>query len=187
MNKAQLLEDLTLLVKSLIPDIDDDCVASGDDDGGMPGIDITIGADADGWSYQTGDNSFTGGAYGYASWGISSIYRDSDPAAVARELVASLDEAHSDTSPPIWDAPVYAVTAGRCIERDGVRFVYIAICSKDDGSNGRMCDPWEADEFTRDAVKAVNLMHALIKAGCGSDESVNGADIVDLINEHLTQ
>lgn len=186
MNRKEFESDLALLVASLIPQIGDEYRATEDPSDETPGMSITIGADADGWAYQTGDNSFSGGAYGYASWGIASIYRDSVPADVAAELVSSLDDAHSETLRPLWDAPVYEVSAGRVILRDGARFVSVNRLELNDGSGGHTCDPWEADEFTRDTVRAVNLMHALIAMGLGSDEEVNGADVVDEICRHLS-
>lgn len=59
-------------------------------------IQLTIGATIlpDGtasWSYQTGDNSFTGGAYGHATWGVAWISHESDPEEIAREIVDEID------------------------------------------------------------------------------------------------
>ena len=60
----------------------------------LPSICLTIGWDPDdgAWSYQTGDNSFTGGAYGYPIWAVTSVYRRQDSRAVARDLIDQLDE-----------------------------------------------------------------------------------------------
>jgi hypothetical protein len=91
MKRSELKTDLTALIASLIPEIDDDYRASDDPDDTEPGMQLTIGADADGWSYQTGDNSFTGGAYGYDHWGIGSIYRDTNPAECAEEIINDLE------------------------------------------------------------------------------------------------
>lgn len=38
------------------------------------------------WSYQTGDNSYTGGAYGHPFWGVVSLYRRSNSAALADDI-----------------------------------------------------------------------------------------------------
>ena len=64
------------------------------DQDSLPSIDLTIGWDPDdgAWSYQTGDNSFTGGAYGYPIWAVTSVYRRNDSRAVARDLINQLDE-----------------------------------------------------------------------------------------------
>lgn len=89
---SALESDLVMLFRSLIPDIDDDCRASEDPDDDVPGMSVTVGAtvEEDGslsWNYQTGDNSFAGGAYSYPTWGVVSLYQESDPAEVARECV----------------------------------------------------------------------------------------------------
>ena len=60
----------------------------------LPSIDLTIGWDPETgeWSYQTGDNSFTGGAYGYPIWAVTTIYRRRDSRAVARGLIDQLED-----------------------------------------------------------------------------------------------
>ena len=65
-----------------------------EDQDSLPSIDLTIGFNPDdgSWSYQTGDNSFTGGAYGYPIWAVTAIYRRQDSRAVARDLIDQLDE-----------------------------------------------------------------------------------------------
>ena len=64
------------------------------DDESLPSIDLTIGFNPDdgSWSYQTGDNSFTGGVYGYPIWAVTSVYRRQDSRAVARDLINQLYE-----------------------------------------------------------------------------------------------
>ena len=53
--------------------------------------DLTIGMNPAGeWSFQTGDNSFTGGAYGYPHWAVVSITEDSDPAEVFQDICDQL-------------------------------------------------------------------------------------------------
>jgi hypothetical protein len=91
MNRDEFKAGLTALIAGLIPKIGDDYRASDDPSDDVPGMQITIGADGDGWSYQTGDNSYTGDAYGYQYWGLGAIYRDSDPAEVAEELLRDLE------------------------------------------------------------------------------------------------
>lgn len=87
--------DMVALVNRLIPTIDDGYCAyepEPGDDSGIPSMLLTIGADADGWAYQTGDNSFTGGAYGFADWSSVAIYRDSDPVEVANEIISGFPD-----------------------------------------------------------------------------------------------
>lgn len=60
----------------------------------VPGVQLTVGLnDAGEWSWQTGDNSFTGGAYGYPYWAVTGVYRRSNSRAVARDLQDQLVEA----------------------------------------------------------------------------------------------
>lgn len=77
---------LRAMLTELKSQIDEDTRASVDDD--QPGIQVTIGwNDKDGsWSYQTGDNSFTGGAYGYPHWAVVSLYADSDVVELAKDI-----------------------------------------------------------------------------------------------------
>ena len=42
------------------------------------------------WGFQTGDNSFTGGAYGHPFWGVAWISSESHPAWVAREILGEI-------------------------------------------------------------------------------------------------
>ena len=88
----ELEKQLIPLIKSLKKQIGDDYRASDDPSDDVPGMQITIGFTAEteeddfSWSYQTGDNSYTGGAYCHKIWGVGSIYRRSKSADVAREL-----------------------------------------------------------------------------------------------------
>lgn len=84
---------LVELIKELIPTIDDDYRAfEYDDEYSTPGIQITISNNTacTTWSYQTGDNSYTGSCYGDPYWGVGAIYRDSNPEDVATELIDNL-------------------------------------------------------------------------------------------------
>lgn len=83
------------LLDSLITDIADDYRATDDPDDDTPGMCVTFGLSCDdngelSWSYQTGDNSFTGGAYGHRHWAVVYLHRDSDTAELAKE---AMDEA----------------------------------------------------------------------------------------------
>lgn len=67
------------LLRSLKHDIGDEFRCSDDAEDTMPGMLVTFGLDDAGeWSYQTGDNSFTGGAYGFAAWGCACLHRRSN-------------------------------------------------------------------------------------------------------------
>ena len=93
MNRDTFRDDIVRLVTALIPDIADDYRATDDPEDNEPGMMLTIGADADGWGYQTGDNSFTGGADSFPDWAVVYLARDSDPAEVAEDIIGQLCEA----------------------------------------------------------------------------------------------
>jgi hypothetical protein len=84
--KLPTIHDLAELIKAIKPDIADEYI---DDEDTIPGIDVTIGCDPETgrWSYQTGDNSFTGGAYHYPIWGVGRIYRRTNSRDLARDLI----------------------------------------------------------------------------------------------------
>ena len=98
MSKLPTIRELAELVRHVAkqvprandPDADDYRM----DQYSLPSIDLTIGWDPDDgvWSYQTGDNSCHGSAYGYPVWAVTSVYRRQDSRAVARDLINQLDE-----------------------------------------------------------------------------------------------
>lgn len=51
-------------------------------------LQLTIGVSEDGkkWGYQTGDNSVTGGAYGFPHWAVVDIFYDSDLDYLKRDI-----------------------------------------------------------------------------------------------------
>jgi hypothetical protein len=91
--KLPTVKELAALVRAVKRDIDTDCYADEEDAhaGGPNGISLTVGWQEDGgWSYQTGDNSFTGGAYGYPHWSVVGVYRGSNSRDVARDIRSQL-------------------------------------------------------------------------------------------------
>jgi hypothetical protein len=94
-----LIPTWTRLFKALKKDIGDDYRATDDPDDNKPGMCVTIGftpADEDSdasWSYQTGDNSFTGGAYGHRIWAVIYLYRRSNSRALAEDAADQIAEA----------------------------------------------------------------------------------------------
>jgi len=83
--------EIVRLLKALKADICDDYRCSDDPDDKLPGMCVTIGASVDGsWHYQTGDNSFTGGAYGHRHWAVVYLYRRSDSIALAQDALNEL-------------------------------------------------------------------------------------------------
>lgn len=65
-----------------------------DEEDTVPGIQVTIGATIDetgvSWNYQTGDNSYTGGAYGHPHWAVLYLYRRSNCRNLAKEAVTEI-------------------------------------------------------------------------------------------------
>lgn len=91
----RLEKQVALLLKSLKVDIADDYRATDDPDDNTPGMCVTIGAtpQPDGvlsWSYQTGDNSYSGGAYGHNNWGVVYLYRRSNCKELAHSAVEEI-------------------------------------------------------------------------------------------------
>jgi hypothetical protein len=84
--KLPLIKDLTKLVKHVKSYIADDYRAFEEDE--TPGIQLTVGwnAETGEWGYQSGDNSYTGGAYHYPIWGVVGIYRRSNSLEIARDI-----------------------------------------------------------------------------------------------------
>jgi hypothetical protein len=93
-NLAELKSEFELLVKDLIPDIADDYRYDDDPDNDVPSMQLTIAIDdwASCWSFQTGDNSYTGGAYGLPHWAVVCLYRDSNSSEIADEIIDQLED-----------------------------------------------------------------------------------------------
>lgn len=87
----ELIPQWTRLFIDLKKQIGDEYRASDDPDDNTPGMCVTIGftpetEDKDAsWSYQTGDNSFTGGAYSHPHWAVVSLYRRSNSRKIAED------------------------------------------------------------------------------------------------------
>ena len=95
---SPLIPEWERLVAALIPEIADDYRATDDPDDNEPGMCLTVGftpetreRDAS-WGYQTGDNSFTGGAYSHPHWAVVYLSRDSKPAEVAQDIADEIAE-----------------------------------------------------------------------------------------------
>lgn len=84
------LKEAITLIKCLKKEIEDEYRASEEDT--RPSMLLTVGDDGESWSYQTGDNSFTGGAYGYPHWAVVSIYRNSNSKQLATDIVNQLED-----------------------------------------------------------------------------------------------
>lgn len=77
--EQMIVNQWAALLRELKKDIADDDRCTDDPDDTTPGMLVTFGLSDDGsWSYQTGDNSFTGGAYGHPYWGLAYLSRRSN-------------------------------------------------------------------------------------------------------------
>lgn len=92
--RAELIE----LVKACIADIHADARAPGCEDDDEPSMQLTVATDDElsGWNYQTGDNSFTGGAYGLPHWAVIYLTPDSDPSEIVSEIFGQWAELIAD-------------------------------------------------------------------------------------------
>jgi hypothetical protein len=63
-----------------------------DHNGEPEGMQLTIGTNGDSWGWQTGDNSFTGGAYSYPHWGVVYIFEDTTADDLAKEALDQIDD-----------------------------------------------------------------------------------------------
>lgn len=89
---ARVRNEWARLLRSLKPNIADDYRASDDPEDTTPGMQVTFGITLkeDGslsWHYQTGDNSYSGGAYGHPVWAVVSLYRRSNSRELAKEAM----------------------------------------------------------------------------------------------------
>lgn len=92
------IKDLVDLCKEIKKQISDEYRAFIDDD--VPGIQLTVGADGKGgWSYQTGDNSYTGGAYSYPHWAVVGVYRSSNCHELAKDILLQLYDLYEQSQP----------------------------------------------------------------------------------------
>lgn len=83
--QAPTIKELASLIRSIKPDIQDAYKDEPDDE---PYISLTIGCSYHkNWSWQTGDNSFTGGAYGHPYWGLGVITRRCNSRELAKEII----------------------------------------------------------------------------------------------------
>lgn len=99
---GKLEREVCSLLKALKREIGDDYRASDDPHDNTPGMQVTIGATVndDGslsWDYQTGDNSYSGGAYCHKNWGVIYLYRRSNCHELAHDAVNEIADSISQS------------------------------------------------------------------------------------------
>ena len=93
MDSEGFRDDLLDVIRYAISTVSPEDFASAIEEDEAPYNYLTVGMNDSGeWSFQTGDNSFTGGAYGYAHWAVVSVFEDSDPEEVYQEIVSQLED-----------------------------------------------------------------------------------------------
>jgi hypothetical protein len=72
--------------------IHDDSRCFDDPEDNIPGMPVTIGHNPETglWDYQTGDNSYSGAAYGYPNWAVVYLYRRSNSHHLAKDAIKQL-------------------------------------------------------------------------------------------------
>ncbi len=89
--QRQMEREIRSLLIQLKREIADDYRTSDDPDDNTPGMLVTVATtDGESWSYQTGDNSFTGGCYSHPHWSLIYLYRRSNCAELASSAVDEL-------------------------------------------------------------------------------------------------
>ena len=88
--KMPTIKFLTGWVGVVKNQIDDECRAFEGDT--LPGIQLTVGwnPDTGNVGVQTGDNSYSGAAYGYPVWAVVGVHRRSNARKLAREIQEAL-------------------------------------------------------------------------------------------------
>ena len=92
-SKLPTIAEIAKLLRALKPEISDEYRCTDDPDDTLPGMLVTIGASPDGtWHYQTGDNSYSGGAYSHAYWGLVYLHRRTNSRDAAKGAIDEIAE-----------------------------------------------------------------------------------------------
>ena len=86
------IKELSNLIKAVKSDISSEYRAFDDDE--TPGIQLTVATNDDmsEWTYQTGDNSYSGSCYFYPHWAVVGVYRRSNSRDVAKDILTQLND-----------------------------------------------------------------------------------------------
>jgi hypothetical protein len=118
------------LVAELAPTIGAEYRAEGCDG---PSMGLTIGANARGWTYQTGDNSFSGSAYSYRDWAVTTLEPDSNAFEVADDIVSQCKDFETDIFEVFKKPDSEALEALRTLARGRVHGGYAWAAVLSDG------------------------------------------------------
>lgn len=95
MDLNEFKKDLIGYIDAIKQDIEPGMVDPLDSDyDAIPYISLTVGTDdkMTQWGYQTGDNSFTGGAYSFPHWAVTEITEEQGSGDIADEVIKQLTE-----------------------------------------------------------------------------------------------
>lgn len=86
------IKEIKSLLIHLKKSISDEYRATCEDD--IPSLQVTVATNYTGseWSYQIGDNSYTGAAYLFPNWAVISLYRHSNCLSLAKDIINQLEE-----------------------------------------------------------------------------------------------
>jgi hypothetical protein len=87
--KTPSIKDLAAELSHAKRHIEDDMIAM---DETAPSIDVTLACDETGYALQLGDNSYSGSAYSFRHWGVTSLFRNSNCRELARDLIEQCRE-----------------------------------------------------------------------------------------------
>jgi len=96
--------EIKRLLIELKSEISDDYRCSGDEENTLDGektlagMDVTIACNdlkSNEWGWQTGDNSFSGGAYCFHNWAVVNLYRRSNCTELAQDIIDQLADLES--------------------------------------------------------------------------------------------
>ncbi len=92
-----ILDEIRMFISDSLDGWIADAIAYGcfdDKESEYYGMQLTIACSDDGtkWNYQTGDNSYTGNAYGLPHWAVVYIYPDSTTDELMNEIINQLED-----------------------------------------------------------------------------------------------
>jgi len=127
------------------------------------GLTVAISADGTEWNYQTGDNSYTGGAYGLPHWAVVELGADTDADDVISDVFEQWGDLLSQASDGVIEisdavradvtADLPAIVANLANEAaDHARqLAEENLCNLDDDECLEICEAARLEPYTREA------------------------------------
>lgn len=88
----RVMPSIEAILAQLQTQIDPEMRASDDPDDNQPGMQVTFACDDElnEWTFQTGDNSFSGPCYHLPNWAVVYLYQDSEATELAKDAIEQL-------------------------------------------------------------------------------------------------